>query len=187
MHIPRRHLNYANVVATLALVFAMSGGALAAKHYLINSTKQINPKVLKKLKGNTGKTGPTGLTGPTGPAGQAGKTGETGAAGTVIAYADFTGAGAIQENTEPKNLGPENVDHTGTGVYCFKNLGFTPRTAMVSGDNSFSANETIVSVVVAPKNEALSGCNLGETVRVRTVLAKAPATLVDEAFTIWFN
>jgi Collagen triple helix repeat (20 copies) len=174
MHIPRRHLNYANVVATLALVFAMSGGALAAKHYLINSTKQINPKVLKKLKGNTGKTGPTGptgLTGPTGPAGPAGKTGETGkpgetgetgAAGTVIAYADFTGAGAIQENTEPKNLGPENVDHTGTGVYCFKNLGFIPRTAMVSGDNSFSANETIVSVVVAPKNEALSGCNLGD-------------------------
>jgi hypothetical protein len=45
----RRRLSYANVVATLALVFAMSGGALAANHYLINSTKQINPKVLKAL------------------------------------------------------------------------------------------------------------------------------------------
>ena len=45
----RRHVNYANIVATLALFFAMTGGALAAKHYLINSTKQINPKVLKKL------------------------------------------------------------------------------------------------------------------------------------------
>jgi hypothetical protein len=42
----RRRLSYANVVATLALVFAMSGGALAASHYLVNSTKQINPKVL---------------------------------------------------------------------------------------------------------------------------------------------
>src|SRR5437764_1330047 len=44
----RRHLNYANVIATLALFFAITGGALAAKHYLINSTKQINPKVMAK-------------------------------------------------------------------------------------------------------------------------------------------
>src|SRR6202043_2254580 len=45
----RRRFSYANVAATLALVFSMSGGALAAKHYLINSTKQINPKVLKAI------------------------------------------------------------------------------------------------------------------------------------------
>jgi hypothetical protein len=45
----RRHLTYANVTATLALVFAMSGGALAAKHYLISSTNQIDPKVLKSF------------------------------------------------------------------------------------------------------------------------------------------
>jgi hypothetical protein len=68
----RRHLNYANVIATLALFFAMSGGALAAKHYLINSTKQINPKVIKKLKGNTGPRGATGATGPIGPQGKEG-------------------------------------------------------------------------------------------------------------------
>ncbi|MFI4990826.1 MAG: hypothetical protein ACHQHO_07930 [Solirubrobacterales bacterium] len=42
-------MNYANVVATLALVFAMSGGALAAKHYLLSSPKQISPKVLKSF------------------------------------------------------------------------------------------------------------------------------------------
>jgi hypothetical protein len=45
----RRHLTYANVTATLALVFAMSGGAIAAKHYLVSSTKQIDPKVLNSL------------------------------------------------------------------------------------------------------------------------------------------
>ncbi len=65
----RRHLSYANVVATMALVFAMSGGALAANHYLINSTKQINPKVLKKLAGKAGKTGATGATGAAGKEG----------------------------------------------------------------------------------------------------------------------
>ncbi len=49
-----------SVVVTLALLFTMSGGALAANHYLITSTKQISPKVLKKLKGNTGKKGAKG-------------------------------------------------------------------------------------------------------------------------------
>jgi hypothetical protein len=74
----RRHLSYANVAATLALVFAMSGGALAANHYLINSTKQINPKVLKKLKGRAGRAG---LNGAAGKGGAAGKEGAAGAAG----------------------------------------------------------------------------------------------------------
>jgi hypothetical protein len=45
----RRHVTYADVAATLALVFAMSGGALAAKHYLLTSTKQIKPSVLKQF------------------------------------------------------------------------------------------------------------------------------------------
>jgi hypothetical protein len=85
----RRHLNYANVVATLALLFAMSGGALAANQYLINSTKQINPKVLKRLRGTSGKrgapgtrglAGAIGATGGQGPKGE-GLKGETGGRG----------------------------------------------------------------------------------------------------------
>ena len=80
----RGRLTYANAAATLALVLAMSGGALAANHYLINSTKQINPKVLKKLhgtRGARGTIGPNGLVGPqgvTGPQGQRGPRGERG-------------------------------------------------------------------------------------------------------------
>jgi Collagen triple helix repeat (20 copies) len=77
----RRHLSYANVAATLALVFAMSGGALAASHYLITSTSQISPKVLKKLKGKAGKTGGTGAAGATGAPGAAGPQGPTGKEG----------------------------------------------------------------------------------------------------------
>jgi hypothetical protein len=77
----RRHLTYANVVATLALVFAMAGGAVAANHYLINSTSQINPKVIKKLKAHNGKAGATGKTGATGSAGSAGAPGAPGAPG----------------------------------------------------------------------------------------------------------
>jgi hypothetical protein len=82
----RAHLTYANVVATLALVLAMSGGALAATHYLINSTKQINPKVLRQLRGHTGRAGlqgPPGVgsQGVEGPPGQRGTRGEPGPQG----------------------------------------------------------------------------------------------------------
>lgn len=62
----RKHLSYANVAASLALVFSMSGAAVAANHYLINSTRQINPKVLAKLKGRQGPRGPAGARGATG-------------------------------------------------------------------------------------------------------------------------
>jgi hypothetical protein len=74
----RRRLTYANVAATLALFFAMTGGALAAGHYLITSTKQIKPGVLSALKG---KAGPAGAAGPGGAAGTSGAQGPQGPAG----------------------------------------------------------------------------------------------------------
>jgi hypothetical protein len=91
------------VTATLALFFAMSGGALAAEHYLINSTKQINPKVLKALKGNRGLTGSTGSAGKEGVPGKegpAGKEGKEGKAGPTV-------LGAITEVRAEKSV-PKN-------------------------------------------------------------------------------
>jgi hypothetical protein len=111
----RRRLSYANVTATLALVFAMSGGALAANHYLINSTKQINPKVLKALKGNAGNTGASGPTGATGATGAAGKEGppgkeglpgkegsegKTGAPGATDAVTRYGGEASVEQGDE---------------------------------------------------------------------------------------
>ena len=87
----RKRVTYVNVAMTVALVFAMSGGAYAAGKYLITSTKQISPKVLKSLVGKTGPAGangapgtagPLGPAGPQGPAGAKGETGATGAAGS---------------------------------------------------------------------------------------------------------
>jgi hypothetical protein len=77
----QRRLGYANVTATLALVLTMSGGAFAAGHYLINSTKQINPKVLRKLHGARGARGIAGQNGPVGPQGVTGAIGSRGARG----------------------------------------------------------------------------------------------------------
>ena len=59
----------------------MSGGAYAASHYLITSTKQISPKVLKSLTGKAGPAGPAGPAGAAG-AGTAGAAGPQGPAGT---------------------------------------------------------------------------------------------------------
>jgi hypothetical protein len=97
-------LTYANVVATMALVFSMTGGALAAGHYLINSTKQINPKVLKKLHGAKGAHGARGATGATGAVGATGALGATGAGGS-----------AGKEGKEGKQ-GPQGIPGTATNT-----------------------------------------------------------------------
>lgn len=86
----RKRMTWANVATTLALVFAMAGGAFAAggKHHtkahkktavLITSTKQLSAAVLKALEG---KTGPAGSQGPAGAEGKAGANGKDGTNGT---------------------------------------------------------------------------------------------------------
>ena len=77
----RKRITYANVASTLALVFAMCGGAVAANHYLISSTKQISPKVLKKLRGAHGTTGARGVPGASGAPGVPGAPGAPGGTG----------------------------------------------------------------------------------------------------------
>ncbi len=74
----RKRVTYANVVATFALVFAMSGGAYAASKFLITSTKQIKPSVLASLKGKAGHAGANGVNGAAGPAGPQGPAGPAG-------------------------------------------------------------------------------------------------------------
>lgn len=104
----RRHLSYANVVATMALVFAMSGSALAAKHYLITSTSQISPKVLKKLTGKAGNTGAPGAQGPSGASGKEGAPGKEGTPGKEGAPGNNGSAGkeglSLLSETEQQKL-----------------------------------------------------------------------------------
>ena len=101
----RKGVNPATVVAVLALVFAMTGGAYAAKRYLISSTSQISPKVLKELEAMAGKgsapgpqgaagadgaRGPQGPSGAPGPQGAPGAPGAPGALGASVTSRSFT-------------------------------------------------------------------------------------------------
>jgi hypothetical protein len=152
----RRHLNYANIVATFALVFAMGGSAIAAKHYLVNSTKQINPKVLKKLRGHAGApgvagaAGPRGATGATGSAGIQGLTGpSTGPAGGdlsgsypnpaiktgAITHADIGSSGicAVSLGPEQRFSCNAEIGQPEAGVKCLK-LPFAPSGGSVTLD-----------------------------------------------------
>ena len=83
------------IIAVLALFFALGGTAIAAHHYLITSTKQIKPSVLKKLKGKAGKNGTDGKNGSDGTNGKNGTNGSPGAAGASNGYTDqYPGPGA---------------------------------------------------------------------------------------------
>src|ERR1700684_522797 len=95
----RMRVSPTTVIASLALVFAMTGGAYAAKKYLITSTKQISPSVLKSLQGKAGPAGANGPAGPAGPQGPAGGTGGKGENGKEGA------AGKNGENGKPGENG----------------------------------------------------------------------------------
>jgi hypothetical protein len=86
----RQHVSYANVAATLALLFAMSGGAIAATRGFTAASSSIKAcvgpdGVLKLLAGKKCKKGQTAIpwnqSGPAGPAGAQGPAGTQGTTG----------------------------------------------------------------------------------------------------------
>lgn len=137
----RKRLTYANVAATMALVFSMSGGAIAANHYLVSSTKQISPKVLKKLKGATGKPGATGSTGLRGLQGKEGPAGK--------------------EATNALSLG--GVPASGyTRSDCTSLTGQIKGFALVPGESTFPSTLTTVSKAYNCSGLAVQARRIGQ-------------------------
>lgn len=91
----------ARALALIALTAAIGGGtAFAAGHYLITSTKQIKPSVLKSLRkrgpaGPVGPQGAQGAQGPKGSTGSSGTNGSNGVNGAVAAYHAGTGSSPV--------------------------------------------------------------------------------------------
>jgi collagen triple helix repeat protein len=73
---------YSHVAVAIAVALVMSGGAYAAKKYVITSIKQIKPSVVAQLKGKAGPAGPQGAVGSTGKDGLPGAEGKQGTQGT---------------------------------------------------------------------------------------------------------
>ena len=78
----RSRVGVSGVVAVIALVFALVGGAYAANKVVISKLNQISPSVQKQLKGNAGPAGPQGPKGDPGATGSQGPKGDPGANGT---------------------------------------------------------------------------------------------------------
>jgi hypothetical protein len=182
-------LSYANVAATLALFFAMTGGALAAHHYLITSTKQISPKVVKALKGKTGKAGPTGpqgIAGKDGAAGKEGKEGKEGPPGTAVAYALVNADGTV-DPAHSKGITSANVTKEAISAYCFRGLGFTPKAAVATVQLSIAAPMYYASVAIP--GSVANDCSTSPSpaqVEVGTINGEAKA-FAPAAFFIFFE
>jgi hypothetical protein len=175
-----RHLTYANVVATLALVFAMSGGALAANHYLLSSSKQVSPSLLKKLKGRTGATGatgkagangPVGVAGAQGPAGKEGPSGSNGAPGSAVAFAHVTPISepkAILDTANSKNVSAASEGQA--GLYCISTtVPIKNVTGVTDLENETKHPELVsASFGLVPLAIALKVCPSSTTVLIDT-------------------
>lgn len=112
----RKHFNATTVVAIVALVFAMTGGAFAVTSkggggHATAQTAKKKAKV-KLLRGPRGERGPVGPVGPAGPAGPSGKDGLNGKDGAPGAPGEKGAAGApgqsVTGTTEPPGANCEN-------------------------------------------------------------------------------
>jgi hypothetical protein len=94
-------------VAAVFLAFLVaSASSYAAGRYVITSTRQIKPSVVRALHGASGPGGPAGPPGPPGPAGATGPPGERGEAGpSVVAKPhEIFGNEALLTQSEPEDF-----------------------------------------------------------------------------------
>lgn len=77
----RNRFGIPGIISVIALIFAMTGGAFAANHYLAGAGTSKAKHGRPGPRGPRGKTGATGATGPAGLAGTNGTAGLTGSKG----------------------------------------------------------------------------------------------------------
>jgi hypothetical protein len=182
----RRHLTYANVVASLALFLALGGAAFAATQLPRNSvgTGQLKAeavtagKIAKKtrnqLKGDRGATGPQGPQGKTGAKGAAGAKGATGAKGDTGARGPAGAAGTDGTGPAFEVFGTMKTIGAGATAIVGENLG--------AGAYVSSANVVVEATAPGTVTCTLSGggeasANFGVAGQITTLSLSATRTL----------
>lgn len=179
----KKHFTYSNVVATLALVFAMTGGAYAAGLVPKNSVNSgsirngsITTKDVKDRSLRARDFAQNQL--PAGP---------TGAAGSAKAYASVKADGTLDLTRSTTNVSLRNAE---AGKYCVKVTGVEERVALVSLDSSDSKHSQgdnewglIDSAVPGGSN---APCNSDETL-VRTFYVVTGGSPPDQTFQVTYD
>ena len=159
----RRHLTYANVVASLALFLGLGGAAFAATQLPRNSVGtgqlkreavtagKIAKKTRNQLRGRRGATGPQGAqgrTGKQGPKGAAGAKGATGARGP--AGIDGTGpAFEVFRATAGETTSSTLQQALGAGAYVI--------AADVTATNNTGTEAMPIECTITAGNESSAG------------------------------
>jgi collagen triple helix repeat protein len=169
----RARPTYANVAASVALIFAMAGGAYAAASSNSNTIQACASKTTGQLRVVSGRArcrhdehpliwnqqGPSGATGPTGAAGARGASGPTGTPG-AIGSPGATGApgppgpGAATVSTTVPLDGAyhtvETIDGISVQVNCHAGvtgddvmMATTPQTSTLQASGTYQADSTL--------------------------------------------
>lgn len=101
------------IVAILALVVALGGGAYAASGGLTGKQKKEVKKIAKQFAGKPGAAGAPGVVGPQGPAGAAGGKGDTGAAGEKGEKGEKGDPGENGKSVETFEIPTSDATHCG--------------------------------------------------------------------------
>jgi hypothetical protein len=179
----RRHLSYANVVASLALFLALGGAAFAATQLPRNSvgTGQLKPeavtagKIAKKTRNQLmGSTGPQGPAGKTGAKGATGAKGPTGAKGATGAKGD-TGA-----------RGPAGADGIGPAFEVFATGKAIGNASTTIASQNLAAGAYVISANVVVETggaEATVVCLLNAGGEASAVVPKEATTTLSLSVT----
>ena len=156
------------VVGLIVGMLISAGGAFAAKKYVLSSTSQVKPSVLKKLKGKKGTAGTAGAPGAPGGAGPQGNP------GTARGYA-YIGASGSGTSVDAHLSSPGvSVTSPSAGTYCVTFPGVSRASANAFLTPEGLGNTTSKDYYAATFILPLSCGSANQSIQVQTYYRDTP-------------